>query len=107
LETALVSEVYKQIKNSSLPIDLYHIRSNDGREVDLLLEREDGFIAIECRQTIKASKKDSRHLRGLHEVLDKPLLLSIVVSNDIDLRVEKFAEEKVIYCSFSRLLGLV
>jgi predicted AAA+ superfamily ATPase len=107
LETALVSEVYKQIKNARIPIDLYHIRSSDGREVDLLLEREDGYIAIECKQTIKTSKKDSRHLRGLHEVLDKPLLLSIVVSNDIDLRVEKFAEEKVIYCSFSRLLGLV
>ena len=46
--TAVVSEVYKQIKNSRLPVECYHLRTVDGRE----------------------------------EILDKPLLGALVISND-------------------------
>ncbi|MFQ5904756.1 MAG: hypothetical protein ACE5JO_13815, partial [Candidatus Binatia bacterium] len=51
-----------------------------------LFEREDGFIAIECKQASRISPADFKHLIHLEQILDKPLLLSMVVSNDIEPR---------------------
>ena len=82
-ESAVVAEIWKQSRTARLPIELHHLRTADGREVDLLLERQDGFIAIECKQTTRATPADSRHLTKLEGILDKPLLLALVVSNDI------------------------
>jgi hypothetical protein len=65
-----------------LPVDLHHFRTVDGREVDLLLEREDGFIAIECKVAEKVNSGDMRQMNKLQEFLDKPLLLCLVVSFD-------------------------
>jgi predicted AAA+ superfamily ATPase len=105
LESAFIAEVYKQVKNSRLPLELHHLRSSDGREVDLLIEREDGYFAFECKQTAKSSKKDARHLRGLQEILDKPLLGSMVISNDRNVRIEGTDHEKVSHCPFPLLLS--
>lgn len=81
-ESAIVAEVVKQLRTTRAPVDLHHLRTQDGREVDLLIEREDGFIALERRLTPRASAPDARHLRDLEAVLDKPLLLGLVVSQD-------------------------
>ena len=78
----MVAEIYKQCRNAQLPVELYHLRTADRRAVDLLIEREDGFIAVEVKQTARISSADFRHLRGLEDLLDKPLLLGLVVSND-------------------------
>ncbi|MHC4872492.1 MAG: ATP-binding protein [Planctomycetota bacterium] len=85
-ESAVVSEIYKQCKNAALPVQLYHLRTSDRREVDLLIEREDGYIAIECKMGEHAAGRDARHFKSLDEILDKPLLLSLVVSNDHNVR---------------------
>lgn len=61
---------------------LYHLRTADGREVDLLLETEAGFIPIEIKMTEQVASGDARHLRRLEEILDKPVLHSLVLSND-------------------------
>jgi len=50
--------------------------------VDLLLELENGFVALECKMTEKTDKRDIRNLRGLGDFLPKPLLAGIVISND-------------------------
>lgn len=63
-------------------MDFYHLRTADGRAVDLLIEREDGFIAVEVKQTHRVGRSDFRHLRRLEDLVDKPLLLGLVVSND-------------------------
>lgn len=81
-ESAVVAECIKQIKNHRLDINYYHLRTLDGREVDLLLELEAGYIAIEIKQTQNVSYADSKHLRNLDTILDKPLLHAIVLSND-------------------------
>jgi len=86
-ESAVVGEIYKQTKNHRLPLAFYHLRTRDGREVDLLIEREDGYIAIECKFSDNVSMTDARHLKELSEILDKPLLVSVVVSNDRNVRV--------------------
>ena len=92
-ESAIVSEFYKQIKNNRLDIECYHLRSLDGKEVDLLLELESGYIAVEVKMTKNVSLSDARHLRKLGDILDKPLLHSLVVSNDP--RVRSWDEERI------------
>jgi hypothetical protein len=81
-ESAVVAEVYKQIKNSRLPVECYHLRTVDGREVDLLLELEQGFVALEIKMSDRVVATDARHLRRLEDILDKPLLGALVISND-------------------------
>ena len=81
-ESAVISEVFKQIRNSRLPVTFHHLRTTDGREIDLLLELEEGFIPLEIKLTERVSARDARHLRRLDEVLDKPVLHALVLSND-------------------------
>ena len=85
-ESAVVSEIYKQCKNANIQIQLHHLRTSDGREIDLLIERDDGYIAIECKLGEKTQKKDAKHFKALDTILDKPVLLSLVVSNDLEIK---------------------
>ena len=82
-ESAIVAEIYKQIKTYRLPLVCYHLRTQDGREVDLLLESEDGFIAIEVKSTENVTRSDAKHLFDLQEILNKPLKHAFVLSNDV------------------------
>jgi len=81
-ESAVVSEIIKQIKNARLDIQFYHLRTPDGREVDLLLETPDGYIPIEIKQSRHANPVDARHVRGLESILDKPIIGNLVISQD-------------------------
>lgn len=81
-ESAVIGEVFKQVKTADLPVNLYHLRTLDGREVDLLLESEHGFIAIECKMTANPSGNDFHAMRNLETLLDKPLLAGLVVCNE-------------------------
>ncbi len=81
-ESAIVAEIYKQAKYLQVATSFYHLRTLDGKAVDLLIETEKGYYAIEVKMTVNAGNSDSRHLTGLAELLDKPLLGSFVLSND-------------------------
>jgi predicted AAA+ superfamily ATPase len=83
-ESAVIAEIYKQIKTYRLPFTCYHFRTHDGREVDLLLEAADYFIAIEVKMTEHVDQRDLRHLRGLGEFLSKPLRQCFLLSNDME-----------------------
>lgn len=84
-ESAVVAEIYKQIKSESIRAEFYHLRTLDGREVDLLIEIEEGYFAIEIKSSAVVSKTDARHLHLLEEILDKPLLAAMLISNDPQL----------------------
>lgn len=62
------------------------LRTLDGREVDLLLESEPGFIAIECKMTTNPSRNDFQGMRNLTALLDKPLLAGLVVCSEDTVR---------------------
>lgn len=87
LESAVIAEIYKQIKTQKMPIGFFHLRTYDQREVDLLLECESGFIAVECKLTHHVTSKAFHHFHALEAYLDKPLLANIVVSLDPHIRV--------------------
>ncbi|HPO89584.1 MAG TPA: DUF4143 domain-containing protein, partial [Victivallales bacterium] len=85
-ESAVVAEIFKRVRSARLPLELFHLRTSDGREIDLLIEREDGFIAIECKQTQNPQAIDARHFRNLSELLDKPLLLALIICSGKKIR---------------------
>ena len=81
-ESLIVSEIYKQTKNTLADAKFHHLRTQDGREIDLLVEFPQGYYAFEIKMSSNIHPTDARHLRNLSEFLDKPLLHSFVVSND-------------------------
>jgi predicted AAA+ superfamily ATPase len=85
-ESAIIAEIYKQIKTYRLPLRCYHFRTLDGREIDLLLEGEDYFIAIEVKMTENVTKIDAKHFNGLQDFLTKPLKHCFVLSNDNEIK---------------------
>ena len=85
-ESAVIAEIYKQIKTYRLPLTCYHLRTQDGREVDLLLEAADYFIAIEIKKTERANSTDAYHLKDLQNILTKPIKHAFVLSNDTELK---------------------
>ena len=85
-ETAIVSEIYKQVKSIHMEASFYHLRTFDGREIDLLIETERGYMAIEIKKGHAVRPVDTRHLRDLDEILDKPILYKFIISNDLRFR---------------------
>lgn len=85
-ESAIVSEIFKQAKQSMTDLSFYHLRTSDGREVDLLIELEHGYIAIEIKQSSFVRSEDAKHLKGLEIILDKPILHKFVLSNDLSYK---------------------
>ncbi len=82
-ESFVVAEIYKQVKTVGAEVSLYHLRTLDGREVDLLIETEQGYIAIEIKKTSMVRAVDTKHLKGLEDILDKPILHRFVITNDL------------------------
>lgn len=82
-ESAIISEMYKQAKTIQAPVQFYFLRTHDGKEVDLLLECEDGYYAFEIKMSERVSKTDARHLMNIEEILDKPLKKAFILSNDV------------------------
>ena len=85
-ESAVISEIFKQIKSADLPVSFYHLRTFDGSEVDLLLECEEGMVAVECKMTRQVGSSDFRALRALPSILDRPLLAGLVVCQEDAVR---------------------
>ena len=85
-ESAIISEIYKQLKYSEVNASVYHLRTSDGREIDLLIELEEGYIAIEIKSSEKIRATDGRHLRGIEDILDKPILHKLILSRDMEIK---------------------
>lgn len=81
-ESLVISEIYKQIATAELPARLYHMRSHDGREVDLLIEMPEYYLAFEIKMSEKVNSGDARNFQGLNEILNKPLKHAFILSND-------------------------
>jgi len=81
-ESAIIAEVYKQLKNIEFNGDIYHLRTSDGREIDLLIELQSGYITIEVKQSTRVDRTDVRHLYNIEEILDKPVIKGFIISRD-------------------------
>lgn len=81
-ESLVVAELYKQAKNLQANVSFHHLRTQDGKEIDLLVETQDGYYAFEIKMADRVSPIDARHLLTVEAILDKPLLHGFVLSND-------------------------
>lgn len=101
-ESLVIAEIYKQAKNSGSPVTFYHLRTHDGKEVDLLVELPNGYYAFEIKMAENIAKTDARHLVGLEEILDKPLLHAFLLSNSV--KTEKITN-KITAVNVTMFLG--
>lgn len=101
-ESLVISEIYKQIQTINARVSLYHLRTHDGKEVDLLIEMPDGYYAIEIKMADKVTKADAKHLPGLENILDKPLKKAFILTNDHET---KYFYDNVIALNVSMFLG--
>ena len=81
-ESLIIAEIYKQVKNLQIDASFHHLRTQDGKEIDLLVETQEGYYAFEVKMTEHVSSIDARHLLNIEPILDKPLLHGFVLSND-------------------------
>jgi predicted AAA+ superfamily ATPase len=67
-ETFAATELLRQADIEDDPVQLYHYRDRDQREVDLIIERRDGsIIAIEIKAAASINPHDARGLRYLRD----------------------------------------
>ncbi|MCX6236474.1 MAG: AAA family ATPase [Bacteroidia bacterium] len=101
-ESLVIAEIYKQIQTIGIQAQLYHLRTHDGKEVDLLIEMPDYYFAVEIKMTDKVTKADAKHLIGLENILNKPIKMAFILSND---RETKFFDEKIVAMNVTMFLG--
>lgn len=101
-ESLVIAELYKQAKATFGAVQFHHLRTADGKEVDLLVETPDGYYAFEIKMSEHATKKDARHLKNLEEMLDKPLLKAFVLSKDASTQ---YFGEKIVAVHAAMFLG--
>ncbi|ETR69717.1 MAG: ATPase [Candidatus Magnetoglobus multicellularis str. Araruama] len=69
-ENFILLELKKQISWSQIPINIFYYRTAGGREVDFLLEANDGrLVGIEVKSSASVSSKHFNGLRHLAEIL--------------------------------------
>ena len=64
LETLVIQEVRATVSNMRLPYDLFHWRTSNGTEVDLVLYGKRGLVAMEVKQKRKLQPGDLNGLKA-------------------------------------------
>jgi predicted AAA+ superfamily ATPase len=66
LENFVVNEIKKQVSWNTEPYGMYHFRSHNGREVDIILENAQGrIVAIEVKAASKIRESDVGNMQTL------------------------------------------
>lgn len=65
LETFVFTELLKAVQYSEFPTRLWHYRTSDQHEIDLLIERDGKVIPVEIKAAKTVRKKDFKHIEDL------------------------------------------
>ena len=85
LESFVFSEVLKLMTASDLQLAVYHFRDREMREVDIVLERDDGRIAgIEVKAAATVTSRDFAGLRTLAEACKERFASGVVLYDSAD-----------------------
>ncbi|MCL2467994.1 MAG: ATP-binding protein [Micrococcales bacterium] len=80
LESFVAMEIARQLTWASQTVDLFHYRTRDGVEVDLVLaDRRGQVVAVEVKASATASPDDFRGVRHLRERLGDDLRVGVVL----------------------------
>lgn len=94
LESFVFSEILKLMTATDLRLSPYHFRDRDGREVDVVLERDDGMIVgIEVKASATVKSSDFGGLRALAEACGGRFAYGVVLYDSTD--VVPFGEKLV------------
>lgn len=86
LETFVFSEVLKLMTASDLRVTPHHFRDRDMREVDIVLERDDGMIAgIEVKASATVKAGDFSGLRALGDACGDRFAFGAVLYDNTDV----------------------
>ncbi len=86
LESFVFSEVLKLMAGSELSLAPYHFRDQEMREVDIVLERDDGLLAgIEVKGSATVRASDFKGLRTLSEVCGDRFAFGAVLYDGEDI----------------------
>jgi predicted AAA+ superfamily ATPase len=86
LETFVFSEVLKLMTASDLRLTPHHFRDRDMREVDIVLERDDGTIAgIEVKASATVKAGDFAGLRALAAACNDRFAFGVVLHDSADV----------------------
>lgn len=67
-------------------IKLYHFRTSDNKEIDFILERNDGkIVAIEVKSNSSVKSEDFKHLKFLEQELKEKFIKGIVLYDGNDI----------------------
>ncbi|MCW2286833.1 putative AAA+ superfamily ATPase [Rhodoblastus acidophilus] len=85
LESFVFSEVLKLMSASDLRLLPHHFRDRDTREVDIVLERDDGkIVGIEVKANATAKARDFAGLRALAEACGDRFAFGVVLYDSTD-----------------------
>jgi predicted AAA+ superfamily ATPase len=85
LESFVFSEVLKLMTGSDLRLTPYHYRDRDMREVDIVLERDDGtIVGIEVKASATVKGSDFSGLRALAEASGNRFAFGVVLYDSTD-----------------------
>jgi predicted AAA+ superfamily ATPase len=80
LENFVAVELWKQLGWSETRAELLHFRSHTGREVDLVLESDDGrIVGVEVKAASTLRREDFRGLTALREIAGRRFHRGIVL----------------------------
>ncbi|MHB1325892.1 MAG: ATP-binding protein [Thermoleophilia bacterium] len=80
LEAFIVMELRKQLGWNEAKYRMYHYRSSNGREVDILLEDQRGHVVgIEVKASASVGKKDFAGLESLAEIAGRKFVRGVVL----------------------------
>jgi predicted AAA+ superfamily ATPase len=80
LEGFVAAEIARQLTWADRAIDLYHYRTRDGVEVDLVLQSRSGqVVAIEVKSSTSVGAHDFRGIRHLRDRLGDDLVVGVVL----------------------------
>ena len=86
LESFVFSEVLKLMSASDLQLTPFHFRDQQMREVDIVLERDDGMIAgIEIKASATVKSSDFGGLRTLTETCGNRFACGVVLYDGADV----------------------
>jgi len=79
-ETFVVSEILKQVSWAGRQVRVYHFRSPEGREVDVVLEDRSGnMVGLEIKLTASPTAASFSGLKALQELADKRFRAGILL----------------------------
>lgn len=81
LENFVFSELSKINCASEMTADISFYRTNDGREIDFVLERQHKLVAIEVKNAESIREKDLTGIRELQEIGGKDFHAGIILCN--------------------------